>query len=226
MGCGSCTRSGGCETNKGPQRVLLAEVLGRVYPERTWGRPDDAARFGAGLRASEVRRLARSIAQATGVPAYYRPGAPEDLCDFVYVLCFGRPPALIEVRDRGVQPEADLVRDRYLRVAFSSVARAAAIQEVAVELDRVERDWIVRELPRPGVFDAKLLKRMQKIVDLLEASDIEHLDFGMVAKPAEGYQPGDYVERYGVEPALVNFLFYAQPASTTSTTVISATPAA
>ncbi len=89
-----------------------------------------------------------------------------------------------------------------------------------MELDRDGEDWICRELPLPGVYDAKLLKRMRAIVDLVEAHDIEHLDFGLVDKPAPEAQPGDYVERYGVAPALVNFLFYAQPARTSSITVL------
>jgi hypothetical protein len=69
----------------------------------------------------------------------------------------------------------------------------------------------------PGVYDAKLLKRMRTIVDYVEASDIEHLDFGLVDRPVENASTAAYVERFGVEPALVNFFFYASPARTTST---------
>jgi hypothetical protein len=79
---------------------------------------------------------------------------------------------------------------------------------------------VLRELPSPGVYDAKLLKRMRAIVDLVEASDIEHLDFGLVDKAVPDAECAAYAERYGVEPALVNFLFYAQPARTSATILL------
>jgi hypothetical protein len=216
MGCTNCNKHEGCETEKGPQRVLIDRALSLVYPGRVWGQPDDEARFGQGLRPGEVRRLARSISVATRAPVWVRPGGDDDLCEFVYVLCVGREPPLLEVREGKAQPEMERVRERYLRVAFSTVARAACIQEVAMELD----PGVVREIPQPGVYDEKLLKRMRAIVDLVEASEIEHLDFGLVDPPHPDFAPGDYVERYGVEPGIVNFLFYAQPARTVTTTQI------
>jgi hypothetical protein len=216
MSCTDCNRKEGCETEKGPQRSLIDRTLSLVYPSGIWGQPDDEARFGQGLRPGEVRRLARAISTATRAPVWVRPGAPEDLCEFVYVLCVGREPSLIEVREGRAPAEADRVRERYLRVAFSTVARAACMQEVAMELD----GNVVRELPKPGVYDEKLLKRMRAIVDLIEASGLEHLDFGLVDPPHPEMKPGDYVERYGVEPAIVNFLFYAQPARTISSVAL------
>jgi hypothetical protein len=214
MGCNDCTKGSSCEDHKGPQRAAIDDALRRVYPESTWGRPDDEARFGAGVRSAEVRRMAAALAVATKAPTFHRPGGPDDLCEFVWVLCVGRTPALIDVRDGRAAAEGDKVRERYLRVAFSSVARVATIQEVAVELD----GDTLREIPQPGVYDAHLLKRMRSIVDLVEASDIEHLDFGLVDVGHPGSLPGEYLERYGVEPAIVNFLFYAAPARTTTTT--------
>ncbi|MGZ3443855.1 MAG: hypothetical protein ACXVDD_30255, partial [Polyangia bacterium] len=101
-----------------------------------------------------------------------------------------------------------------------TVARLATIQEVAMELDQTPDGWILRELPLPGVYDAKLLKRMRAVVDLVEASDIEHLDFGLVDKAYPEAVAGEYTERYGVEPALVTFLFYAQPARTSATILL------
>jgi hypothetical protein len=193
-----------------------------VYPSSTWGQPDDEARFSRGVREREARALGRSISVAATAPTFYRKGGPDDLCHFVYVLCLGREPALVDVRDGHAPPEADHVRERYLRVHFSTVGRICTIQEVAMELDRVDQGFALRELPRPGVYDAKLLKRMRAIVDLVEASDIEHLDFGLVDKPYPGAIDGEYVARYGVAASLVNFLFYAEPARTSSTILVSA----
>jgi hypothetical protein len=193
-----------------------------VYPDRTWGRPDDEARFRAGIREREARAMARSISTVAKAPTYFRAGGPDDLCHYVWVLCLGREPSLVDVRDGLAPPEADHVRERYLRVHLSTVARIATIQEVALELDRMAEGWVLRELPQPGVYDAKLLKRMRAIVDLVEASDLEHLDFGLVDKGYPEAVAGEYVERYGVEPALVNFLFYAQPARTSATILLHA----
>jgi len=220
-GCADCkSGGGGCESHKGPQRVVIDDVMRAVYPDRTWGRPDDEARFRAGIPEREARALGRSLASAAKAPTYFRAGGPDDLCHYVWVLCLGREPALIDVRDGLAPPEADHVRERYLRVNLSTVARIATIQEVALELDRAGEGWVLGELPQPGVYDAKLLKRMRAIVDLVEASDLEHLDFGMVDKPYPETLAGDYLDRYGVEPALVNFLFYAQPARTSATILL------
>ncbi len=216
MGCDGCTKTDGCEANKGPQRIAIDALMRSVYPTATWGEPDDEARFGAGLGEGEARRLARSISAAVRASTFYRAGGPDDLCHFVYVLCVGREPALVDVRDGLRAADGDRVRERYLRVALSTIARVACVQEVAMELD----GNLLRELPQPGVYDAKLLKRMRTIVDLLEASDLEHLDFGLVDVPHPGARAGEYVERFGVEPALVNFIFYAQPARTTVTTIL------
>jgi len=219
-GCSTCTKDGGCETEKGPQRSVIDATLQSVYPTRTWGAPDDEARFGAGISPGEARRLGRALAVATRAPTFFRAGGDDDLCSYVYILCVGREPALVDVRDGLAAADGERVRERYLRVHFSTVARVACVQEVAMELDADGGELVVRELPQPGIYDAKLLKRMRSVVDLVEASDIEHLDFGMVDKPVAEAVADEYVARYGVEPAIVNFLFYAAPARLASTTVL------
>ena len=220
MSCSSCTKDGGCESHKGPQRAIIDDLMRALYPQRTWGRPDDEARFRAGIREREARALGRSIAAVAKAPTFFRAGGPDDLCHYIYVLCLGRTPALIDVRDGLAPPEGDAVRERYLRLHLSTVGRIATIQEVAMELDGGVDGWLLRELPQPGVYDAKLLKRMRAIVDLVEASDIEHLDFGLVDKAVPDADVSEYAERYGVAPALVNFLFYAQPARTAATLLL------
>ena len=101
------------------------------------------------------------------------------------MLCLGREPSLLDVRDGLAPPEADHVRERYLRVHLSTVARHRhdpGGRARARSRPPSGDGWVLRELPQPGVYDAKLLKRMRAIVDLVEASDIEHLDFGLVDK--------------------------------------------
>ncbi|MSP63768.1 MAG: hypothetical protein EXR72_26165 [Myxococcales bacterium] len=221
-GCTDCTSKGGCDERKGVQRGLFDEVMGRIYPDRTWGRPDDEARFGAGISRREAQRLGRAMAELLRAPTFFRAGADDDLCDFVYVLCLGRAPALVEVREGRGAPESSHIDERYLRVALSSVARIGAVQEVAMTLDDPAGDGAaeVRETPKPGVFDPILLARMRKLVALLEASDIAHIDFGLLDRPVEDSAPGDYEARYGVLPRLANFLFFAQPPTTASITLV------
>ncbi len=219
MGCSDCGRKGGCDERKGSQRVVLDEVVARLYPDRTWGRPDDEARFGAGVPRREARRLARAMAELLRAPTFFRAGGADDLCDFVYVLCVGRRPSLVEVRDGLAAADADgaeRIEERYLRVAFSTVARLAAVQEVTMSL----ADGALAEAPRAGVFDPVLLDRMRRLVALLEASDVAHIDFGLLDVPLDGADPGAYLDRYGVAPRLANFLFFADPPTTASTTLL------
>ncbi len=238
MGCSSCSKGGGkdseggCESHKGPQRILFDQTLAAVYPDRTWGNIDEEASFLRGVRTEEVRRIGQALSVATRAPSFYRAGGPDDLCDFIYVLCVGREPSLLDVRD-GIAPISSAlyegapegkISERYLRIAFSSITRAATVQEVAFELEADGDTFFIRESPQPGVYDPILLKRMRTIVDFVEANDIEHLDFGLCDKPAPDVSFGDYVERFSAEPAWVNFLFYAQPARTSSVTVLSTLP--
>ena len=95
VGCSDCKTSGGCDTRKGTQREVLDEVISRIYPERVWGRPDDEARFGAGISRAAGRRLSRALSVVARAPVFFRAGAEEDLCDFVWILCVGRQPALV-----------------------------------------------------------------------------------------------------------------------------------
>lgn len=250
MSCKDCksgcdTGEGGCGPRKGRQRDRLTALIAELYPAGCWGEPQlppvgDAEGAPAhGVSTSELLTLASELATVLKTPCYIVPGDEEDLCHYVYVLCLGREPSLLELRDEvasGQRPtlwlEADRLRERYLRISLSALTRIACVQEVALELDPSEEPTVgsdsatatelplfrLREIPMPGVFTAGLLKRMQRTVDLLEAHGIEHLDMGLldVEASAYGLAPGDYESRYGVPPALLNYFFYAQPVQTTT----------
>ena len=56
--------------------------------------------------------------------ALFRPGADDEYCDWVYVLCFGRTPSILEIREGLVGGDALVADDEeqlYLRVALSGL---------------------------------------------------------------------------------------------------------
>ena len=230
MGCTDCSSKGGCSTRKGQEKELLTTLLPALYPGRRWGEPDDAARYRAGIGESEGRRFARQAAQALRGPAFFRRGEDDEACDYVYVLCVGRRPALLELREQAAidVPDGDSISERYLRVALSSMARVAAVQELSFDLRRDGDGYVISEKPRDGIYDPVLLRRTQSLIELIVANDITYFDFGLLAKPvsryAQGFDDLDYEERYGVSPSTVNYLFYPQPPTAISTSWVPAVP--
>ncbi len=236
MGCKTCRsecgREDGCGSRKAVQKELLDGLLARLYPSHCWGQPEALASLQDGLDLQEVVQLASWLATALRVPAYVVPGGEDDHCNFIYALCFGREPALVELREApppawAWDQQGPSVRDRYLRIACSTLGRLACVQEVAMELFTQSSDCptnmvAVRESSLPGVFDPVLLKRFQRTVDLLAAHGVEHLDMGLLDVDAEafGLLPGDYLSRFGAAPALLNYLFYATPVKTTAVTFL------
>lgn len=219
-GCTNCKSKPGCDDRKGDMMSLVDEVLARAYPSRTWGEPDDAALLEGGVSPDDGAALAEELAIELSAAAFYVPGAPEELCDYVHVLCLGRTPCILQVRDLGVDvpdewdPAGPPIVERYLRVALSSVARVAAVQEVALEAEWANGEWMFRERPRGGVYDAPLLRRFQRLVAILPAYDLTHLDFGEIAAAPPGFHPGSWASHWGGgEPAIANYLFFPQPAT-------------
>jgi len=206
----------------------VEEALARLYPSRRWGEPDDGARFGAGVSEADGQALADELAGQLDAVALFRPGEEAEYCDFIYVLCLGREPCAVQIRDGEVPvpdeiadiAEGDVIREQYLRVCLSSMARLAGVQQTAIELRRAGDDLVIREEPRAGVYDAPLLRRFQRLVAVLPAYDIVHVDFGDISAPPEGFDPGDYVRRYGLVPHCANYLFYPQPSTTEVTTLL------
>lgn len=223
-GCTDCGKKGGCDTRKHGMFAAIDDALARLYPTRRWTERDEAAGFGAGVAPGEAAALARALATRLKALAVHRPGTAEETCDYVYVLCVGRTPALIERLHGGVDvldEEGEGIHELYLRVALSSVVRFAGVQQVAMTAARdPDGRLVVTEAPRAGVFDPVLLKRFQALVAVLVEHDIRHLDFGEITAAPDGYDPGDYADRYGGAPAVANYLFFPQPAAAITTTVL------
>lgn len=209
----------------------IDEALARLYPTRCWDVRDEAAAFGAGLGAAEGDALAAALAGRLKAAALFRPGSLEETCDYVYVLCVGRAPSLVELREGALDRPAeeglraslvDLPVDEvYLRVVLSSLGRFAAVQEVNIRASvGVEGAVVITEAPQPGVFAPALLPRMRSLVSVLGEHGIRHLDFGEITEPPAGFDPGDYSARWGGAPALANYLFYPQPPTTITTSTL------
>jgi hypothetical protein len=227
-GCTECGNKGGCDHRKGAMMTAIEDALLRLYPGRRWADRDEEAAFRGGVTRGEGVRLAELLAPRLKAMALFRPGDADEYCDYVYVLCLGRTPSIAEIRDGlvsapALEAEAGApVDELYLRVALSTLARFAGVQQVAMRMTRDQGTLVITESPRGGVFDPILLRRFQSLVAVLAELDIRHIDFGEILQPPEGYDPGDYAERYAGAPTVANYLFYPQPSSAVTTTLIEA----
>lgn len=232
-GCTNCKGKAGCDDHKGQMMGTVEQALADLYPTATWGEADDSAPLG--LAADELAGLADELATELRAATFVRAGGDDEPCDYIYVLCLGRTPCIVQVRDHGVAVpdewrtaaggETPPISELYLRVVISQRTRVAAVQQVAIDLVRDGEDFVIREQPRAGVYDAPLLKRMQKLVAILPAYDLVHLDFGDIAHAPPGLAAGIWPELYGLgsaKPSIANYLFYPQPTTMISTTSISA----
>lgn len=231
-GCTNCGKKGGCDSRKHGMFAAIDDALARLYPTRRWNERDDAVAMEEGVGREEGEALCEALASRMGTATWYRPGDPGEWCDYIYVLCLGRTPSIVEIRDRlaageqaGVpfgQGDADetALDERYLRIALSSVARFAGVQEVSMTLRHDGDEVVIVEKARSGVFDPILLPRFQALVAVLAGTDIRHLDFGEIVEAPEGFDPADYADHFGGGvPVIANYLFYPQPPTAVSTAV-------
>jgi hypothetical protein len=225
VGCTNCKSKTGCDHRKGSMLAEIDRALASLYPTRTWGEADDRASHGPSR--GELDALADELAGELSAATFVRPGGDDEPCDYVYVLCLGRTPCAVQVRDHGVpvpaewrDPAVSGLSELYLRLVIGHRAPFAAVQQVAIEVARGPGGYLVRERPRAGVYDAPLLHRMQKLVAILPAYDLSHLDFGEIAHPPPGFHAGAWRELYGAEPSIASYLFYPQPTTMIATTFL------
>lgn len=219
-GCTNCKSKSGCDDRKGAMVASVDLALEQLYPTRTWGEPSDDT---AAMAPDELDALAEELAIELRAATFVKHGGDDEPCDYIYVLCVGRTPCAIQARDFDVDlgDVTEPIREQYLRVVISQRARVAAVQQVAIELaPAAGGEYVVRESPRAGVYDAPLLARMQKLVAILPAYELLHVDFGEIAHAPPGYHAGVWRELFGGEPSIANYLFYPQPATMISTTLV------
>ncbi len=222
-GCTNCKGKAGCDDHKGQMMGTVEQAMEELYPTRTWGEADDTS--WSGIDAEELAALAEELATELKAATFVRLGSEDEPCDYIYILCLGRAPCVVQVRDHGVAiPDewrtTDAIEEQYLRVVISQRTRVAAVQQVGLDLVRADGGFVVRERPRAGVYDAPLLPRMQKLVAILPAYELTHVDFGDIAHAPPGFEPGTWSEAYGLgsaKPSIANYLFYPQPTTMIST---------
>lgn len=222
-GCTNCAGKTGCDDRKGSMLGEVDRALAELYPERTW-MPLPPLRTAA--LAADAAALADELATELSAATFTR---VEGSCAFVYVLCQGRPPCAVPVRDGHAPipgewlalPPGGAIEERYLRIALAARVPFAAVQEVAVDVVIDPDGVLVREQPSAGVYSAPLLKRMQRLVAILPAYGRLHVDMGEIAAPPPGFDAGAWTGLYAGTPAIVNYLFFAEPATMATTSWIS-----
>jgi len=239
-GCTDCGRKGGCDNRKGEMFADLDAAMQRLYPSRRWGERTELTEqapqgtIDGGVPSDLIPVLSDVLAARLNTLVLHLPGGADETCDYLHVLCLGRTPSLLEIREGLADPAAlhgpdgeaadDSVDELYLRVALSTVAPFAAVQQVALSARLSDGGLWIEETVRAGVFDPVLLPRFRTLVAVLMEHGLRHLDFGEISEAPAGYDPGDYGDRYGGVPALANYLFYPQPSSSITTTVVSLKP--
>jgi hypothetical protein len=208
-------------------------ALAALYPSKTWGEPDEAVALSLRPDGTDLAGLAEELGLELRAATFLRYGGDDEPCDYIYILCLGRTPCIVQVRDHDVavprewEPGA-VVTEQYLRVCVSHRTAMTAIQQVSIEASYQDGTVVVREAPRAGVYDAPLLSRMQRAVAILPAYGLLHVDFGEIAGPPPGYAAGEWPALYGGPsqlPAIANYLFFPQPPTMVSTACAPATRA-
>jgi hypothetical protein len=222
-GCTNCKGKTGCDSRKGSMMGSVESALEELYPSQTWGEVRDLDDPHAAMPTDELAALAEELSTELVAATFVKTGGDDEPCDFIYVLALGRTPCIIQVRDHDVAPPeewGDAVEEMYLRVVVSQRARVAAVQQVVVTATKADTGWLIKESPRAGVYDAPLLKRMQKLVAILPAYDLLHVDFGEIAHAPPGFHAGAWKDLFGGEPSIANYLFYPQPTTMITTSYI------
>jgi hypothetical protein len=224
VGCTNCRGKSGCNHRKGDQALAVDAALAELYPSRRWEPP--AAADAPDALLADAAGLADELADVLSAATFVRPPDADTPCAFIYVLCAGRPPCAVPVRDGVTTPPAEWwqspgrLTERYLRVALAPRAPFAVVQEIAVDVEVDPDGALVREATRPGVYSAPLLARFQKIVATLPGYGRTHLDLGELVATPPGFTAGDWPARFAGAPGVVNFLFFPEPATLTATTWI------
>ncbi len=198
--------------------ATIDSALGALYPDRRWAAPAGGDREAL---LADAAALADELADVLHTATFVRPPPADGGAAFVYVLCVGRPPCAIQIRDGELAlPDewspGTAITERYLRVALAQPAPLAGVQEIAVDVAVDADGALVRERSLAGVYSAPLLARFQKVVATIPAYGRHHLDMGELMAPPPGFDGSAWAARYAGTPAVVNYLLFPEPATMTT----------
>ncbi len=78
-------------------------------------------------------------------------------------------------------------------------------------------------VPSPATKRSQLGQASVELVAILPAYELTHVDFGDIAHAPPGFLPGTWPDAYGLgtaKPSIANYLFYPQPTTMVSSTLI------
>ena len=217
-GCTNCSGKSACDDHKGGMLKTVADWMDMLYPSRTWGELDDAVAIDSGIEQDDIIALAEELSTELKGATIFHEGGEGDSCDYIYILCQGRETCALQVKYGGAAipeewNESEILNEFYLRVAISTVAPLAVVQQVSVTASNVEGDWVVSEEFAAGVYDAPLLKRFQRLVAVLPVYGLTHLDMGEISAAPEGFDDGAYRALFDRPAHRVNYLFFREPSN-------------
>jgi hypothetical protein len=86
--------------------AALDAAMQRLYPSRRWGDRTEPAAPEAGVPLELIPALSDQLAARLKTLVVHLPGGPHVTCDYLHVLCLGRTPSLLEVREGLAAPSA------------------------------------------------------------------------------------------------------------------------
>jgi hypothetical protein len=222
----ACGSGGGCQTKgKGLawQRLLLDEVLPRLYPTATWGELSAAQARRLGPSPTLRREAARRVGAAIDRQPLLWSGDADDLCDHLWLprrrgqSCvlpglLQQDPAALGRLGSGPFP-GEVLEEQYLCISLSTVAPLAQGRQVLLRAtpDEDGSGLSVEMPPGTNIREAasKVLERT--IARTLDELGISYLDWRLTESPPPDHRSGRYSELHGLDaPPLSAYLFSPQ----------------
>ena len=182
------------------------------------------------MPAGDVAALADELAGELNAATFVRHGDDDEACDFIYVLCMGRS----AVRRRGARsrraarpPSGQSDRARRRAVPAPGDQPARTRRGRAAGRDRARARG--RRLRRPRATARRRVRRAAAGADAEARGDPAGVRpaarrLRRDRACAAGLFRGPWRDRFGGEPAIANYLFYAQPTTMVATTWLTASP--
>ena len=114
-----------------------------------------------GIAAGRARRRSPTSSRSElNAATFVRQGGDDEPCDYIYVLCMGRTPCVVQVRDHGVAIPAEW-RDARTRSTSCTCASSSASARGSRPCSRSRSSWsaLRRRLPRARAAARRRLRR-------------------------------------------------------------------